>query len=321
MLPFALRRLGGTVMVLFAVSVIVFLIFFATPGVNPARQMAGRQPTPATIAQIRHDFGLDRPLPVQYVRMMDHLLVKRDLISYTDRGKVLPRVLSAAPVTLLLVLGAAVIWVTLALTMALVAASRPGGIIDPLLTAVGMIGISLPVYWLGEVINLFTQQKLHDSLFAWLPGLGYTSPFHDPFRFLGQMLFPWITLAIGMAGLYARVLRADLRAVSAEDYVRTARAKGLSDRRVLRRHVLRTALIPFVSLFALDFGALAGGATILTEQVFGLPGVGNLTYQSLTRFDLPVVMAVVLYAALFVVVANVVVDVVYAWLDPRIRLA
>ena len=321
MIRFLIRRLIGTAAVLFAVSVLVFLIFFKTPGVDPARQMAGRNPNPETIAQIRKDFGLDKSLPEQYFTLMNRLVIKRDLISYSDRGRVLPRVVDAIPVTLSLVVGAAIIWVVFGIGMGLAAAVSRGTLLDPALMILGMIGISMPVFWLGNVVNLVTQERLHDSVFSWLPGLGYTPFSQSPSTWFLQLLFPWTTLAISYIGLYGRVLRANLIEVESEDFVRTARAKGLTERRVLIRHSLRTSLISFVSLFGLDFGALAGGAALLTEQVFGLPGIGKLTYVSLTRFDLPVVMAIVMYGAFFVVFANLVVDLVYARLDPRIRPA
>ncbi len=321
MIRFLVRRLIGTAAVLFAVSVLVFLIFFKTPGVDPARQMAGRNPNPETIAQIRKDFGLDKSLPEQYVTLMNRLVIKRDLISYSDRGRVLPRVVDAIPVTLSLVVGAAIIWVVFGIAMGLAAATSRGTPLDPVLMILGMIGISMPVFWLGNVVNLVTQERLHDSVFSWLPGLGYTPFLDSPSTWFLHLLFPWITLAISYIGLYGRVLRANLIEVENEDFVRTARAKGLTERRVLIRHSLRTSMISFVSLFGLDFGALAGGAALLAEQVFGLPGIGKLTYVSLTRFDLPVVMAIVLYGAFFVVFANLIVDLVYARLDPRIRPA
>jgi peptide/nickel transport system permease protein len=177
----------------------------------------------------------------------------------------------------------------------------------------------LPVFWLGEVVYLFTQDRLHDSVFSWLPPLGYTPVTQDPGRWFLQLLFPWITLSILYIGFYGRVLRSSLLETQNEDFVRTARAKGISERRVLVRHVLRNSLVLFVSLFGLDFAALVGGGALLTEVVFGLPGVGLLTYQSLENLDLPVIMATVLYAAFFVVAANALVDIVYAWLDPRVR--
>lgn len=231
----------------------------------------------------------------------------------------IPQVAAAAPVTLSLVVGAAVIWLVLAVFAGVLAASHRGSAIDPLVMVIGIAAISIPAYWLGEMVNLITQGKLHTTLFSWVPPPGYVSITQSPSQWALHLLFPWLTLAVLYAGIYARVLRGEIVSAMSEDYVRTARAKGLSERRILYRHALRCSLIGVVSLFGLDFGALVGGAALLTEIVFGLPGIGKLTYDSFTNLDLPVVMACVIYAAFFVVLANAVVDVVYAWLDPRVR--
>jgi peptide/nickel transport system permease protein len=197
-----------------------------------------------------------------------------------------------------------------------------GTIFDPMLMVLALIGISMPVFWLGEMANLITQDRYHDTfLFSWVPPLGYTPLTQDPVMWFKHLVIPWLVLSVLYIGLYARVLRADLLETENEDYVRTARAKGLSERRVLLRHTLRTSMISFVSLFGLDFGVLVGGGALLVEVVFGLPGVGLLTYQSLISLDLPVIMATVIYGAIFIVIANAVVDVGYAWLDPRVRPA
>jgi peptide/nickel transport system permease protein len=321
-LAFVVRRLFWMLLVMFVISVLVFLIFFATPGVDPARQMAGRNPDPATIAAIKHEFGLDRPLPVRYALLMKHLFVDRDLISYAYHTKVIPEIVSATPVTFSLVFGAAVIWVVFSILTGLAAVVLRGTILDPLLMILALIGISMPVFWLGEVANLITQDRLHNTfLFSWVPPLGYTPLTQNPFQWFEHLIIPWIVLAVLYVGFYARVLRANLIEIESEDYVRTARAKGLSPRRVLLKHMLRTSMITFVSLFGLDFGFLVGGGALLTEVVFGLPGVGRLTYQSLEALDLPVIMTTVIYAAFFITLANALVDVVYAWLDPRIRPA
>jgi len=322
MVPFIIRRLIWAALVMFVITVLVFLIFFETPGVDPAVLMAGRHPDPQTIANIKHEFGLDRPLPVQYVLMMKHLFVSRDLISYSTRTKVIPEIIAATPVTLSLVLGAAVIWVIFSIVLGLGAAVLRGTIWDPLLMVLALIGISMPVFWLGEVVNLITQDRLHDTiLFSWVPPLGYTPFTQDPWQWFLHLILPWITLSILYIGFYARVLRADLLEVQNDDFVRTAKAKGLSPRNVLVRHMLRTSLITFVSLFALDFGVLVGGGALLTEVVFGLPGVGQLTYNSLRSLDLPVIMATVIYGAFFITIMSALVDIVYARLDPRIRPA
>jgi len=323
MIAFAIRRLASMIVVLFALSVIVFLIFFATPGIDPARQMAGRNATPATLAAIRANFGLDQPLPVQYLSMMNRIVIQRDVESYSNRGvKVIPQIIEAAPVTFSLVFGAAVIWIIASIGIGLLAASLRGTIWDPLLMAFALIGVALPVFWLGEVANLITQQRFHDTfLFSWVPPLGYVPLTEDPLGWCSHLVIPWLVLSVLFVGFYARVLRSDLISSESEDYVRTARAKGISERRVLLRHQLRNSMITFVSLFGLDFAALVAGGALLVEVVFGLPGVGRLTYLSLAGLDLPVIMTTVLYGAVFIVVASAVVDILYAYLDPRMRIA
>jgi peptide/nickel transport system permease protein len=323
MARFVLRRFAAALLVMFAISVLVFLIFFATPGVDPAARIAGRNADQQTLNAVRHDFGLDRPMPVRYVLLMKKLFITRDLTSYVNRGaRVIPQVVDAAPVTFSLVLGASVIWVVFAIGMGLMAAVFRGTVVDVGVMIIGLIGISMPVFWLGEVVNMLTQSRLHDTfLFSWVPPLGYVPLTQSPIGWFKALLLPWLTLSLLYIGLYARVLRSSLVEAQEEDYVRTARAKGLTERRVLLRHALRTSLIAFVSLFGLDFGALVGGAALLTEVVFGLHGIGWLTYQSLQNLDLPVIMATVMYAAFFVVIANAAVDLVYAVLDPRVRRA
>jgi len=317
------QRIGQMLFVMVGISVLVFLIFFATPGADPAARIAGRNASPETLQAVRHDFGLDRPLPVQYALLMRRLFVTRDLTSFVNRGQqVIPTIAEAAPVTLSLVGGAAVVWVAGSLCVGLVAAATRGSVLDRLLMVVGLIGMSMPVFWVAEVANLITQSRFHDSwLFSWVPALGYVPLHTDPAGWFKALVIPWITLAIGFIGLYGRVLRASLIEAYQEDYIRTARAKGLSERRVLLRHALRMSLITFVSLFGLDFGALVGGGAVLTEVVFGLQGVGKITYDALLNLDLPLIMATVMYAAFFVVAASAVVDIGYALLDPRVRLA
>ena len=323
MLGFLARRLVSMVFVMFSISVLVFLIFFATPGVDPAARIAGRNADQATLLAVRKDFGLDKPMPVQYGLMMKKLFISRDLTSFVNRGaKVIPQIAEAAPVTLSLVLGAALMGVVLRIILGLRAGVSRATALDTLIIVLGLIGISIPVFWLGEVVNLLSQSRLHDTfLFAWVPPLGYTPLTQSPFGWFKSLLLPWLTLAVLYIGVYARVLRSSLIEAQEEDYVRTARAKGLSERRVLLRHALRTSLIAFVSLFGLDFGALVGGGALLAEVVFGLQGVGKLTFDSLQNLDLPVIMGTVMYAAFFVVAANAVVDLLYAWLDPRVRHA
>lgn len=317
------QRLLQMAFVMLGISVLVFLIFFATPGADPASRIAGRNASPETLAAVRASFGLDRPLPIQYGLMMGRLFVSRDLTSFVNRGQqVIPQVVQAAPVTLSLVGGAAVLWLGGATLIGLIAAATRGSLLDRGLMMLGLVGVSMPVFWLGEMMNLMSQSRLHDTfLFSWVPGLGYTPLTEDPALWFKGLVIPWVTLAVLYMGLYGRVLRASLVEAQQEDFIRTARAKGLSERRILVRHALRTSLTAFVTLFGLDFGALVGGGALLTEVVFGLQGVGKLTFDALQTLDLPVIMATVMYAAFFVVAANALVDILYAVMDPRVRAA
>lgn len=316
-----LRRLAEMLLVMLGISVLVFLIFFATPGADPSARIAGRNATPETLAQVRASFGLDRPLPVQYAVMMEKLFVTQDLTSFVNRGqRVVPAVMEAIPVTLSLVLGAALIWVVGGILVGVFAAATQGGLLDRTLMLFGLVGVSMPVFWVGSVANLITQSAFHDTwAFRWVPGLGYRPFNEDPWLWFRGLVIPWFTLAILYIGLYGRVLRASLVETYYEDFIRTARAKGLTRSRIMVHHALRTSLVTFVSMFGLDFGALVGGGALLTEVVFNLPGVGRLTYGALQNLDLPFIMATVMYSAFFVVAASAVVDIAYAWLDPRVR--
>jgi peptide/nickel transport system permease protein len=320
MVTFVIRRSLWAVLVMFVITVLVFFIFFKTPGVDPARAIAGRNPSPQVLAEVRAQFGLNRPLWIQYGLMMKKIFISRDLVSYSDQGVlVVPEIFAAAPATLSLVFGASLIWIVVAIVMGVAAARLRGTVYDPILMILALIGISAPVFWLGQVTNLLTQGTLHHSVFSWVPPLGYNPLTQNPALWFEGLIFPWITLSILYIGFYARVLRANVLEIQSEDYVRTARAKGLTEQRVLVRHTLRNSLVTFISLFGLDFGALVGGGTILTEVVFGIHGVGFLTYEALTNLDLPTIMATVIYGAFFIVAANAIVDIGYAWLDPRVR--
>ena len=321
MIATILQRLLQMVFVMFGISVLVFLIFFATPGSDPAARIAGRNAAPETVAQIRHEFGFDRALPVQYGLMMKRLWISRDLTSFVNRGqKVIPQVLDAVPATLSLVAGAAVLWLAGSIAVGVAAAAMRDTVVDRGLMILSLIGISMPVFWLGEVMNLVSQSRYHDTwLFSWVPGLGYTPLSQSVTGWFKSLVIPWLTLAVLYIGIYARVLRSNLIEIYSEDFIRTARAKGLGETRIMLRHALRTSLLPFVTMFGLDFGALVGGAALLTEVVFGINGVGRLTFQALQNLDLPVILATVMYASFFVVMANAVVDVLYAVIDPRVR--
>ena len=308
-------RLLRPLLVVFGVSILVFLIFFATPGTDPAARLAGRGASPATLAAIRHEYGLDQPLPAQYATLMRRLFWTRDLPSFVNRGQlVVPAIRRAAPVTLALATGAAAIWLTAGLCIGLAGAAWRGT--GAAVAALGLLGVSIPVFWLGEIVNLITQDRLR-PWFTWVPPLGLRGQNWSETA-LGYLL-PCTTLAILYAGIYGRVLRTSLAAAYRQDYIRTARAKGLGEARILLKHALRNAILPVLALFGLDFGALLGGGTLLVEIVFGLHGIGALTYAALRDLDLAMVMACVLYASLFVVLANAAVDAIQSVLDPRRR--
>src|SRR6266566_6272981 len=258
---FWLRRLGGLVLVLFLLSVIVFLIFNVIPGGDPAVRLAGRHPTAQNIASIRHDWGFDKPIWVQYGDMMDRLFIKHDLISYQDQTKVLPTIGRGIPRTLSLAVGAAVIWLFFGVLFGVISGLTAGRWPDRVLTVVAMAGISTPIFWLGAVLLYLLTFKWHSSpLFSWLPAGGYVKLTDDPLQWAAHLVLPWLCLSIVF---YSRVVRSSLLHTQSADYVRTARAMGLSRGRVLLRHTLRTSLIPLTSLFALDFGAAIGGTVIL----------------------------------------------------------
>jgi peptide/nickel transport system permease protein len=317
---FVIRRVLGLAVVLFAISVLVFVIFNVIPGGDPALRLAGRHPTQENIRQIRKDWGFDRPLYDQYGDMMERLFIKRDLISYQDQTPVLPTIERGIPRTLSLAVGAAIIWLVTGVSIGVLSAIHQGRWLDRILTVLALAGVSIPIFWLGAVLLYLLTFRYHSwAVFNWIPPFGYTPFATSPLQWAEHLFLPWIVLAVVSIGFYARVVRASLLDVRSQDYVRTARAKGLSDRRVLVRHTLRTCLIPVVTLFGLDFGAAVGGTVILIEPIFGIEGVGQYAQESVAHLDLPPLMALTLYGAFFVVVANTVIDLAYAWLDPRTR--
>ncbi|GBR49973.1 oligopeptide transporter permease OppB [Neokomagataea thailandica NBRC 106555] len=321
MLGALLSRLGQMVLVLFGISVLVFAIFFVTPGADPTARIAGRGASPEVIARIRADYGFDRSLPVQYVTMMKKLFITRDLTSYVNHGqRVVPEVFQAAPVTGSLVVWAAVFWMFGAVSLGLVSAIFEETWVDRFIMGMGLVGLSMPVFWLGETVNLLTQSRWHDTLLLrWVPPLGYTAFHENVGKWALSLLLPALTLSVSFIGFYARVLRNDLLAAMRDDSVRTARAKGVGPAALWLRYGLRLSWMGLISLFGLDFAQLLGGGALLVEVVFALPGVGRLTYQALATLDLPLIMATVMYAAFLVVLTNAVVDGVYVLLDPRLR--
>jgi peptide/nickel transport system permease protein len=310
---FVVRRLLGTVVVLFAISVIVFLIFNVIPNSDPARRLAGRNPSPQLVASIEEEWGFDDPLPQQYLTTMGKIF-SGDLISYSTRESVDARIAEGIPATFSLCIGAAAIWLFVGILFGYLSAVRAGGWLDRTLTVVAVMGISIPVFWLAAI--LLNYLSYETGLF---PSGGYVELTDEPLEWASHLILPWFTLAAIQIGFYSRVLRSSMLDVMNEDYVRTARAKGLSERRVMTRHVLRNSLIPIVTLFGLDIGVLLGGA-ILVEAIFSLNGIGKYAYESLGNLDLPPIMAVTLFGAFFVVLFNALADIAYARLDPRVRL-
>jgi peptide/nickel transport system permease protein len=276
--------------------------------------MGGRNATPELVAQINKDWGFNEPLPTQYVDMMKKVFTG-NLISYQNQDNVDARIKEGLPITFSLAIGAAVIWMAFALVFGYLSAVRAGGLTDRALTILALVGISMPVFFLGAILLYYLTFKV--QIF---PGSGYVGLTADPAQWFWHLALPWTTLAVLFIGFYSRVLRSNMLDVMNEDYVRTARAKGLSERQVRLRHVFRNSLIPVITLFGLDFGAVIGGGAIITESIFSLNGVGQYAADSITTLDLPPIMAVTMFGAFFIVFFNTVVDIAYAWLDPRIRL-
>ena len=310
---FVIRRLVSMVFVLFAISVLVFLIFNVIPNGDPAERMAGRTPTEAEIQRIREEWGFDDPLPAQYVTTMKKVFTG-DLVSYFTRLDVVEEIVKGIPRTFALAIGAAILWMAVAIVLGLYSAVRAGRFADRALTVLALIGISMPVFWVGAVMSHYLGFKA--GIF---PNGGYVPFTEDPIDWLYHMILPWTALAILFIGFYSRVLRSNVLDTINEDFVRTARAKGISERRILVRHVLRNSLLPIVTLWGLDFGAVVGGGAVLTETVFDLQGVGQYFADSIGQLDVPPVLAVTMFGAFFIVLLNAVVDIAYAALDPRIR--
>ncbi len=311
---FVLRRLLGMVLVLFAISLIVFLIFNVLPSSDPAQRLAGKNPTPQLIQNINEEWGFDDSLPKQYLTTMGKIF-SGDLVSYNTELNVNEQIVEGIPRTFSLCIGAATLWMLFGILFGYLSAVRAGGLADRLLTIFAVVGISMPVFTLATLfIVLLTYET---QLF---PSGGYVPFTEDPLDWAYHLILPWATLAILYTGFYSRVLRSNMLDAMGGDHVRTARAKGLSERRVMTRHVLRNSLIPIVTLFGLDFGAVVGGGAIITEALFGLGGIGDYVYEATINRDLPPVMAVTLFGAFFVVLFNALVDIAYAWLDPRVRL-
>jgi peptide/nickel transport system permease protein len=315
---YVVRRLLWMVALLFLISALTFIVFYTLPSADPALLRAGRTPNPQLVEHIRHALGLDKPWYTQYWHYMKRLVLHFDLgYSYQNEVSVKSQIFDRLPATISLTVGAAVIWLVSGIAIGTISAVRRGRLIDRLSMGGALVAISAPVYWLGLVgLYFFADDvgKLHV-----VPGAGSYAPIsEDPGQWFTSLLLPWFVLAASFAAFYARLLRGNLLETMSEDYIRTARAKGLTERRVILRHGLRGAITPVVTAAGLDIGILLGGA-ILTEAVFNIPGIGRLVYDSIRDADLPMIQGTVLLGAFFIILANLVVDVLYAFLDPRVR--
>jgi peptide/nickel transport system permease protein len=317
---FLVRRIALGLFTLWLVTVAVFLIFYVGPGPGfVARTLAGRQATPAQVAAVSHRLLLDKPLYVQYAHFFSLLLHGNLGYDFYHDQSVNSILKAAFPISLSLVVGAAVLWIIMGVLSGIVSAVKSRSIYDRTFTALALVFYSMPTFVLGFLLLLTLYYQLTIHGFNLFPGSGYTPFTTNPWQWFRGLVLPWFTLALVSAAVYTRLTRGAMLDVMGDDYIRTARAKGLSERRVIFRHALRSALTPVVTQFGIDVGVLFGGA-IITEVVFGMPGLGYTAYQAIQQQDLPVIIGVVMVTATAVVVANIVVDAFYAVLDPRVRL-
>jgi peptide/nickel transport system permease protein len=334
MTRFIIRRLLGAVLVLFVVSVITFGVFMWVPTVTGdpnvyARLYAGKVANESQVQEIAHKLGYDRPLYEQYLSYMGGIFIGREFSSGTQTAKCnapclgysFPRHANVTDlifkkfwVTFSVCIGAAVIWLVLGVSVGVISALKRGTIADRASMGFALAGVSLPTFFIGNVLLLIFSYTL-----GWIPNVHYVPFTENPYLWARNLILPWLTIALITAALYARLMRANMLETMSEDYIRTARAKGLSRRNVVVKHGMRAALTPIVTIFGLDLGLLLGGA-IITETVFNLPGLGRLAFDAIAGKDLPVILGTTLFAAVFIVLANVVVDVLYSVVDPRVRL-
>jgi len=329
MVRFVIRRLLLAVTTLFAISIITFLLFFAVPA-SPAEVMCGKNCSPTQVAQTEHRLGIDQPILKQYGQFVKGVFVGRtygegDFVrecpapclgySYRNDELVTETLKRTVPVTVSIVVGAAIMWLVIGVSLGMMSALRRGTIFDRIAIGVSLVGASLQVYFLGLVLLLLLVYST-----GLLPAPSYTPFTENPGKWAVGLILPWITLGFLNSALYARLSRAQMLETLSEDYVRTARAKGLTKRKVHTRHALRAAITPIITIAGLDIGASLGG-TVITESIFGLQGLGRSAVRAVVELNLPIVLATVLLAALFIVVANIIVDVLYAVVDPRVRLS
>jgi peptide/nickel transport system permease protein len=312
---FIVRRLLAVIGVLIVISILTFVIFQVIPNGDPAARIGGPHANAATVALIRKQWGFDKPIYVQYLKTMSQIF-SGTIVSYTQGVNVMSEIRQGLPATLSLAIGAGIIWLGLGILFGVITAVRAGRLSDQALTVLAFIGVSSPPFFLGALAIYYLGYKAN------IIPLGDYVPFtSNPWHWFTHLIAPWLVLSVLFIGIYSRVLRSTILDTINEDFVRTARAKGLTERRVLVRHVLRNSLIPIISLFGLDFAQVIGGGAILTETVFNLHGVGQFAAQSIQALDVPPVLVITMLTAFFVVVLGAVVDIFYAMLDPRIRLS
>ena len=313
------RRLRWVVLVVLIITALTFLIFFVMPPTDPATTFAGKQPTPELIAEIKHQFGLDKPVYQQYLLWLKNLVLGDEYgwpglgFSYVTRTPVRSLLLDRLPITIQLAVGAALIWLCIGIPIGVISAVKKRSAVDRVSMGAALFFVSAPVFWLGLMALWIFWYKLH-----WLPGTGYVSWTDNFGSWLSHMILPWIVLALLYAAFYARMARGNLLETLGQDYIRTARVKGLPESTVILKHGLRASLTPLVTMFGLDLAGLIGGA-VITETVFNLQGVGQWTVQSVFSGDLPAILAVTIVTALAITLMNLFVDIVYAYLDPRVR--
>ena len=320
MLRYIVRRLLWVGVTLLVITFITYVIFFVMPPTDPAVNFAGKQPTPELVAQVKEQFGLDKPMVVQYGLFVKRIFLGDEYgwpglgFSFSTRSELKPIIFDRLLITLQLAIGAAILWLLVGIPIGILSALRPRSIFDRFAMGFALFGVSTPVFFLGPVMLYIFWFQL-----GWLPGTGfYPITQYGFWEWFSHMIMPWSVLALAFAAFYARMTRGNLIETMNEDYIRTARAKGLSERRVVMKHGLRSALTPIVTILGLDLGGLLGGA-IITETVFNLQGLGNYAVQSVFSGDLYAILDVTIIAAFFITFANLIVDIVYAFLDPRVR--
>ena len=319
LLGFLIRRILTGIVVVWLVSTGAFFLFFARPVDTVARQLAGRAATPQVISEVIRNLGLNQPIMVQYWHFIDGLLHGDLGFSYYSQEPVDTILKQDLPPTISLVVGGLILWLVVGLSVGIISATRARSLFDRFSSVAVLVGLSMPVFVIGELLILVVFVPLYQHGFHWIQ-TGYSGPSQGLGTWAGHMILPWITLAAVQAAVYTRLVRGQLLDTLGEDYIRTARAKGLSERRVIFRHGVRAALTPVVSQLGVDVGQLLGGV-IVVEEVFGLGGIGEASVQAIDTDNLPVIIGFVIIAAVFVVVANIIVDLVYALLDPRVRIA